>query len=62
MSFVAGTGVEQEVDVPGGAVRRGALVVVEQMDPDDAVGDVVPERRGVLEAGVDEVDGWRRRR
>ena len=55
-----GTGVEQEVDVPGGAVRRGALVVVDQMNPDDAVGDVIPERRRVLDAGVDEVDGRRR--
>ena len=58
----AGACVEPEVDVPRGAVRRGALVVVEQVDPDDAVGDVVPERRGVLEARVDELEGWRRGR
>ena len=50
-----GTGVEQEVDVAGGPVRRGALVVVDQMNPHDAVGDVIPERRRVLDAGVDEV-------
>ena len=44
------------MNVPGGPVRRGALVVVDQMNPDDAVGDVIPERRGILDAGIDEVD------
>jgi hypothetical protein len=28
------------------------------MEPDDIVHDVVPERRGVFEAGVDELEAW----
>ena len=52
----AGPCVQEEMDVTGGAIRRRPLVVVEQVDPDDAVGDFIPERRRVLDAGVDEVE------
>ncbi len=56
--------VDPEVEVARGAVRRGPLVVVEQVHEDGAVGrGLVPERRGVLETGVDVLEpgprGWR---
>ena len=51
--------VEHEMNVAGRAVRRGALVVVEEMEPDHVVDDLVPERRAVLDAGVDEVERGR---
>ena len=56
-------GVDPDVHVPGGAIGRCALVVVQQVQADDAVGEVVPERRRVFETGVDVLQaGVRRRR
>src|SRR5438874_5937953 len=44
------------MNMPGGTIRRGTLVVVEQMDQDGAVRrEFVPDRRGVLEARIDEL-------
>ena len=42
------------MDVARGAIRRRPFVVVEKIDPDDVAVNVVPERRGVFETGVDE--------
>src|SRR5436190_21572159 len=44
------------MNMPGGTIRGGTLVVVEQMDQDGAVRrEFVPDRRGVLEARIDEL-------
>jgi hypothetical protein len=43
--------------VAGGAVWRGAFVVVKQVNIDRAIGGkIVPKRRGVLETGVNEFE------
>ena len=56
VSVAPGRACEPEVEVARRAVRGGPLVVVEQVDEDRAVGrSLVPERRGVLEARVDEL-------
>jgi hypothetical protein len=42
-----------KMDVPGGAIGRRSFVVVIQMDSDRAAtGNLVPERRGILEVRI----------
>ena len=48
--------VQHEMHVTGSAVRRRAFVVVNQIDSDDVADDLVPQRRAVLDAGVDELE------
>jgi hypothetical protein len=48
--------VKLKVNMPGGAVRGGTLVVVKQMDQDRSIRrKLVPDRRGILEARINEL-------
>jgi len=52
----AGPAVEQEMEMTGGAVGRVAFMVVKQMDQNRPVsGELVPKRRRVFDAGVNEL-------
>src|SRR5690242_19762437 len=50
-------GVQHEMNVPGGAIRRRALVIVDEIESDHVVDNLVPQRRPVLDAGVDVLEG-----
>ena len=50
----AWTRVQHEMNMTGGAIRRRPLVVIDEIEANDIVDNLVPQRRAVLDAGVDE--------